>query len=175
MADCKENPALLSETELLFTGWGAPKLTADFLAAAPNLQVVFLAAGSIKSITTNEFWSAEIPIVSAASANAVPVAEFATAQIMLGLKQVHKFSREIRQSKAFPTHPVQVQGAFGTTVGLVSLGEIGKSVAQRLQGTAVRTIAYDPLASAEVALVRSLPLAQPRSTLPEEPLLTSPS
>jgi phosphoglycerate dehydrogenase-like enzyme len=145
------NPSALLDTELLFTGWGAPKLTESFLASAPNLKAVFVAAGSIKSISSEAFWAADIPIVSAASANAVPVAEFATAQVLLGLKQAYRFSRELRANKAFPAAPVQVPGALGSTVGLVSLGEIGRGVAARLQSTAVHTIAYDPWASPSAA------------------------
>lgn len=145
------DPTALLETELLFTGWGAPELTKSFLASAPKLKAVFVAAGSIKSITSEAFWAAGIPIVSAASANAVPVAEFATAQVLLALKQVHRFSRELRSNKAFPKSPVEVPGALGSTVGLVSLGEIGRGVAARLQSTAVRTIAYDPWVSTAAA------------------------
>lgn len=145
------DPDALLDTELLFTGWGAPVLTAEFLASVPELKAVFLAAGSIKSITTDAFWATGIPIVSAASANAIPVAEFATAQVLLGLKHTHRFSRDMRKNKAFPPRPLQAPGALGTTVGLVSLGEIGRGVARRLQSTSVRTIAYDPFASAATA------------------------
>lgn len=145
------NPTALLGTELLFTGWGSPVLSADFLLSAPNLKAVFLAAGSIKSITTDAFWASGIPIVSAASANAIPVAEFSAAQIMLGLKEVHRFGRDIRRDMRFPPLPVHAPGAVGTTVGLVSLGEIGRSVAERLQQTAVQVIAHDPMASPTTA------------------------
>lgn len=143
--------SLLSKTQILFTGWGAPELNATLLAAAPDLQCVLMAAGSVKSITPPEFWAAKIPIVSAAAANAIPVAEFSLANILLALKQTHRLSRDIRRSGGFPPSEPAVDGAVGTTVGLVSLGEIGRGVAAALRSTAVRVIAYDPMMDPERA------------------------
>ncbi|WP_285725509.1 hydroxyacid dehydrogenase [Psychromicrobium xiongbiense] len=145
------DPTALAETRLLFTSWGAPRLDAGLLSAMPRLEAVFHAAGSVKTITTDEFWQAGIPMVSAASANAVPVAEFAVAQILLGLKQTHRLSREIRDRGAFPPVKPVLAGAAQSTVGLLSLGEIGSAVASWLQSTSVRVIAHDPMVSPDRA------------------------
>jgi len=142
----------LRGVEFLFTSWGAPKLDAANLNLMPKLRAVFYAAGSIKAIVTDEFWSRDIPICSAWAANAVPVTEFTFAQIILGLKQVHRFSAVIRsaRAKAWPEHYEGV-GAFGTTVGLVSLGQIGRRVAGMLKQLEVKVLAYDPFCPPHVA------------------------
>ncbi|MEY4487925.1 MAG: hypothetical protein RIQ79_433, partial [Verrucomicrobiota bacterium] len=142
----------LREVEFLFTSWGAPKLDAANLALMPKLRAVFYAAGSIKGIVTDEFWARNIPICSAWAANAVPVTEFTFAQIILGLKQVHRFSAVMRvaRARAWPEHYEGV-GAFGTTVGLVSLGQIGRRVAQMLRQLEVKVLAYDPFCPPHVA------------------------
>ena len=49
----KTHPELLSDLQLLMTGWGAPRLDAEFLAAAPKLEAVFYAAGSIRAIASS--------------------------------------------------------------------------------------------------------------------------
>ena len=41
--DVKANPAILQDADVIFSGWGGPRMDADFLAAAPNLMVLMLA------------------------------------------------------------------------------------------------------------------------------------
>ena len=43
----KENPAILKDAEVIFAGWGVPRMDEEFLAYAPNLKAVFYGAGSI--------------------------------------------------------------------------------------------------------------------------------
>src|SRR6476659_3186947 len=78
-AEAIDRPELLRAVEVLFTGWGAPVVDADFLAAAPNLKVIFYAAGSVAGWMTPEVWKRGIRVSSAYAANAVPVAEYTLA------------------------------------------------------------------------------------------------
>ncbi len=144
------HPGRLTGVEVLLTGWGAPVLDRSLLAAAPRLRGVFHAAGSIRTMVTDEFWGERIPIVSAAAANATPVAEFALAQILLGLKGAHRLSREIHRTGGYPSQP-RVTGAFGATVGLLSLGAIGRLVVRLLSRHDVSVIAHDPYVDAGAA------------------------
>ena len=139
-------PALLQTVEALFTGWGCPALDAALLAAAPALRVVFYAAGSVRQIVTEAFWNRGITITSAAAANAIPVAEFALGVIFLSLKHAWQFAREARREGRLPTGEAlpRLPGGCGSTVGLISLGQVGRLVARRLASTDVRVIAYDP-------------------------------
>lgn len=138
------DPGVLEEVHVLLTGWGAPVLDAALLSRAPRLNAVMVAAGSVRHLTRPEFWARGIPIVSAAAANAVPVAEFSLAQILLGLKQVHRLAREVTVSRRFP-HDPRVSGGYGSRVGLLGLGEIGRLVARHLQPLGVEVLACDPV------------------------------
>lgn len=140
----------LRRAEILLTGWGAPVLDEAFLARAPALRAVLVAAGSVRHVTTPAFWARGIPIVSAAAANAIPVAEFALAQILLGLKQVHRVSREVAAGRRFP-RDVEVPGAYRSRVGLLGLGHIGRLVAAHLGRFDVEVLATDPLTGADTA------------------------
>ena len=140
----------LADIDVLFTGWGAPTLDEAFLTAAPNLKAVFYGAGSIRGIVTDAMWDRGVRICSAWRGNAVPVAEFTVSQIQLALKQVWHFARGIRGNKSW-NHWLPITGAFGSTVGLISLGEIGRRVAEMLKAYDVKVIAYDPFVSAEDA------------------------
>ena len=150
----------LGEVECLFMGWGSPRLDATLLAALPRLRAVFYGAGSIRNIVTETFWERQIPIVSAYAANAIPVAEFAHAAILLSLKKVWYYQRTAHEKQTWPEF-VHTPGAFRSTVGLVSLGAIGRLVAERLRSSELEVVAYDPFIKPEAAQslgVRLVPL-----------------
>jgi len=141
--DVANHPAVLHDAEVLLSGWGGPTLDADLLAAAPNLKLVLYGAGSIRRLVTEAFWDRDILISSAAAANALPVAEFTLAQILFSLKRGWYYVLEgRRQAQRVPRVPVP--GSYGSTVGLVSLGLIGRRVAELLQPFDIHVIAHDP-------------------------------
>ncbi|MFH9725369.1 hydroxyacid dehydrogenase [Streptomyces sp. NPDC017254] len=144
------DPGVLGGADVLLTGWGAPVLDAHLLAHAPRLRAVMVAAGSVRHLTPPEFWARGIPIVSAARANAIPVAEFSLAQILLGLKQVHRLGREAAAGRRFPHNP-RVPGGYRSRVGLLGLGEIGRLVAEHLRRFDVEVLACDPVIDPAVA------------------------
>ncbi|WP_316959427.1 hypothetical protein [Streptomyces sp. TRM68367] len=73
----------LGRTEILITGWGCPRLDVAALDAAPKLRAVLHSAGSVKSFATPELRRRGIAVSSAATANALPVAEYTLAMILL--------------------------------------------------------------------------------------------
>jgi len=128
---------------MIYSGWGGPQLNEEFLNAAPRLRSFFYGAGSIKSIVTDAFWERNIPITSAYAANAVPVAEFALAQIILSLKGVWRYNSQLRKIHTYPADR-QPPGTYGRTVALISLGTIGQMLCKRLLAFDFKVIAYDP-------------------------------
>lgn len=130
---------------MLCTSWGAPVLDQKLLDAAPDLKLVLYAAGSVRRIVTPEFWARGIPIVSAYRANAVPVADFTFAQIIYALKQGWRYVLRARETRA-PVERLPMPGTYGTRVGLLSLGAIGRMVADRLAALDVEVVAHDPYA-----------------------------
>jgi len=138
-------PAWLGEVEVIFSGWGATVLDAAFLAACPKLEAFFYGAGSVRAFVTDAFWEKGIHLSSAWAANAVPVAEYAHAAILLSLKRFWAFGQAVRQDRAYPNKEAfGVAGAYRSTVGLCSLGMIGRMMAERLARHDLRVIAYDP-------------------------------
>jgi phosphoglycerate dehydrogenase-like enzyme len=140
----QEDSSILREAELIFSGWGAPVFTAELLAAAPNLKAVFYGAGSVHYFVSEAFWDHGVLLSSAWGANAVPVSEYALAQTLLGLKCTWQNARLVRQEKTFTRIQERIPGVFGSTVGLVSLGMIGKRMVELLKPFDVQIIAYDP-------------------------------
>ena len=151
------NPALLADCEIVFSGWGGPRMDAEFLARAPKLRAVFYGAGSVKKIISDVFWERDIVLTSSWAANAVPVAEFTLAQILLSLKKCWRHMRDIRESQKY-SGKLPVAGAYGSTVAIISLGMIGRMVCEHLQRFDVNVIAYDPFATQEDAETLGLTL-----------------
>jgi len=144
------NLDILRDVEMIFSGWGCPRMDETILSAAPKLRIVFYGSGSVRHVVTEAFWDRGLRITSAYAANAVPVAEYALSQILFCLKWGWRFAAEIRQAGAWVS-AARPPGAYGTTVGIISLGMIGRGVCRMLKGFDVKVIAYDPFASPEDA------------------------
>jgi len=139
----QERPELLHDVQIIFSGWGAPCFDAAFLAAAPHLEAVFYGAGSIRGIVTPEFWDRGITISSAWGINAIPVAEYTLSQILFSLKHGWRYALTVKREGRYPAK-WPVPGAYGSTVALISLGQVGRRVAQLLRLFDLHVIAYDP-------------------------------
>jgi phosphoglycerate dehydrogenase-like enzyme len=135
------DPSLLAEADFILSGWGMATMDEAFLAAAPRLKAVFYGAGTIRYFMTDAAWDRGILVTSAYAANAIPTAEFALAQILYALKRGWFYVRAIQRAGKYPTK-TPVPGAYGSKVGLISLGMIGRTVAELLQAFDVEVLAY---------------------------------
>lgn len=114
----------------IFSTWGMPSLTRyEIKTIFPSLKAVFYAAGSVQYFA-RPFIESGVKVFSAWAANAVPVAEFATAQIILAAKGYFSASR-VKSSADF----VEKQrlshmypGNYGVKIGILGAGQIGKLV-----------------------------------------------
>ncbi|MFN8445279.1 MAG: hydroxyacid dehydrogenase [Caldilineaceae bacterium] len=150
-------PGTFDEVEVIFSGWGMAKMDADFFARFPKLKVLFYGAGAVSGFVTEEVWQRGIVISNANVANGIAVAEYTVAQIYLCLKQVWQAALRIKREGHYHKPP-HVAGAYGSTVGIISLGAIGRMVAERLRGTDIHLIAYDPFMTPEQAAALNVEL-----------------
>lgn len=146
-----DHPELLAEVEVIFSGWGAPVFDEAFLAAAPKLEAIFYAAGTMKSLLSDTVWERELTISTANTANAIPVAEYTLSQILFSLKDGWKITRDVRKNRTYQFNQYPVPGAYKRTVGLISLSQIGRKVVEFLKPFDLDIIAYDPFVSDEEA------------------------
>jgi phosphoglycerate dehydrogenase-like enzyme len=131
----------LAGVEILISGWGAPRLDRDVLAAAPRLRAVVHAAGTVKRLVDEAVFERGIVVTSAAQANALPVAEFTMAALTLGAKAA--FTRARRYTGGgWP--PAAGPGLLGSTVGVVGASRIGRLVLERLRDLDVTVLLADP-------------------------------
>jgi phosphoglycerate dehydrogenase-like enzyme len=133
------------DAEFIFSTWGMPAPDAGEIAQRfPSLKAVFYAAGSVQHFA-RPFLERGVRVFSAWRANAVPVADYAVAQILLAAKgyfpaqAAMRNSREVA-SRIAATHP----GMYDIKIGLLGLGAIGRMVAERLKAFACEVLAFDP-------------------------------
>ncbi|MER6473917.1 hydroxyacid dehydrogenase [Streptomyces collinus] len=125
---------VLARTEILITGWGCPRLDAAALDAAPRLRAVLHAAGSVKGFTTPEVWRRGIAVSSAAAANALPVAEYTLAMILLAGKNVLAARDLLRADRTHPYGDILPGvGNHGRRVGVVGASRIGRRLIELLR------------------------------------------
>ncbi|AJT43138.1 hypothetical protein UM93_13380 [Psychromicrobium lacuslunae] len=146
------DPAELAQLEVLITGWGTPRISATELSAMPKLRYVVHAAGTVKTFLAQEVFSAGIQVSSAAVANAVPVAEYTVASVIMGLKRATRFQHQLRSGGSFrDLRRMPPVGSFGVTVGVVGASQVGRKVLELLKNFELRTVVYDPYLSAAEA------------------------
>ncbi|MFJ5954598.1 hydroxyacid dehydrogenase [Paenarthrobacter sp. NPDC092416] len=139
----------LADAELLITGWGAPTIDSPVLDQLPRLRCIVHAAGTVKTFLSPEVYERGIQVSSSAAANAVPVAEFTFAAIVMGLKRARRFSEQLRTTGAsrnaagFPAI-----GTNGVTIGLVGASRVGRLVVGLLKNLDARVLVYDPYLTA---------------------------
>ena len=148
--DYRASEEIFPDVEIIFSGWGMVPMDERFFARFPKLRAVFYGAGSVKYFVTPLTWKHNVRLSSAYAANAIPVVEFTLTQILSALKQTWQEALYIRRHHKFREQH-RPPGAYRTTVGLISLGMIGRLVAERLKAFELRVIAYDPFLSPEAA------------------------
>ena len=152
-ADLLADPAAFSDVEVIFSTWGMPVLTEEEIARClPNLKCLFYGAGTVQKFV-RPFLRRGVKVFSAWAANAVPVAEYTVAEIILANKGYFLTHRLYHQSgkavakKAFE----KCRGNYGETVGIIGAGMIGKLVIQMLKQYRLKVLVFDPFLSDEKA------------------------
>jgi phosphoglycerate dehydrogenase-like enzyme len=144
--DTPRAAAALGEAEVIISCWGCPPLTEDVLERAPRLRAVIHAAGSVKHHITDACWRRGIQVTSAAWANALPVAEYTVALVLLANKNVLRIREDYRLRRA--EHDWQAAyasaGNYHRTVGVVGASRIGRRVLELLRAHDLKLLLHDP-------------------------------
>ncbi|WP_207343490.1 hydroxyacid dehydrogenase [Arthrobacter sp. E3] len=150
--DSFDDPAVagrLAGIEILITSWGVPLLDEARLAQLPKLRAVFHCAGSVRPLVSDALWDRGIVVSNGAEANAVPVAEFTLATIILAGKRAQVLANDARNHRGSNSYG-QLRGELGNlgrTVGVVGYSKIGRRVVELLQILQdVRVFVADPYA-----------------------------
>lgn len=151
--DVMAAPEKFREVEYIFSTWSMPAFTEEEIRACfPSLKAVFYGAGSVQAFA-KPFLNCGVQVFSAWAANAVPVAEYTVAQIVLACKGFFRACRmtSARKRKEAREYSSSCPGSFGCKIGLIGVGMIGSMVAERLKDYRYEVLAFDPFCSEEKA------------------------
>ena len=145
-----QNPAAFQETEFVFSTWGMPCLTEEEIHAwLPSLKAVFYGAGTVQTFA-RPFLNCGVRVFSAWAANAVPVAEYTVAQIILANKGFFRtmgYTDRTAATKTLSCFP----GNYGQKIGIIGAGMIGKLVIGLLKQYDLDVLVFDPFLPDEKA------------------------
>lgn len=137
---------ILEGVDVVLTGWFSPRIDETILRRMPRLRLIAHAGGTVKDHVDPVCWTRNITVTTAAIANAVPVAEYSLAQILLAGKSVlaatHLY-RE-RQGKIDREAEFPHAGNYKKVIGIVGASTIGRLVINRLKPFDLDILLYDP-------------------------------
>jgi phosphoglycerate dehydrogenase-like enzyme len=144
---------VLARVEVLLTGWMCPLLDEAVLAEAPRLRAILHAGGSVKAHVSQAAWDRGLLVSTAVTANALPVAEYTLAAILMAGKAIPWIERTYRDRqdavKLLTEYPTI--GNYDRRVGIVGASRIGRRVLDLLRPFDLDVVVYDPYLSPDDA------------------------
>src|SRR5438874_5139578 len=128
----------------------ATKVTAELLAAAPDLKVIGRAGIGVDNIDVAAATERGIVVMNTPYGNSITTAEHAIAMMMALARQIPAADRSTQAGKWEKSRFLGVE-LTGKTLGIVGCGNIGSIVADRAHGLRMKVIAYDPYLSEDRA------------------------
>ena len=151
MANLEKEAPRLGDVQAIFSTWGMPTLGERELRCLPAFRLLLYAAGSVKGFA-EPLLERGIAVSSAWRANAVPVAEFTLAQILLANKSYFRNARACSASlDGWKGAFRNIRGNFGATVAILGAGAIGRKLVELLRPFEIEVVVWDPFLTHEAA------------------------
>ena len=143
---------------------GVDPMDADVLAAASNLRAIAKYGVGVDNIDLDAAKARNIKVSRTVGANSEAVADYAMALMLALSRKVLPIDKKCRVGDWSKISTIDVSRK---TVGIFGLGAIGKNVAKRCQGFAMRVLAYDVYWDAEYAKNNDIVYAEPETIFRE--------
>jgi phosphoglycerate dehydrogenase-like enzyme len=124
---------MLRDATVAITGWGSPPFDDAMLECAPHLRLLAHSAGSVKPIVGPAVYDRGVRVITAAAANATPVAEFTVAMMVAMLKQVPWIATAYAAGDPDARARNHVRELRDMTVGLIGASRVGREVIRMLR------------------------------------------
>lgn len=125
------------------------RIDAPVFDAAPDLRVISKHGVGVDNIDVAEASARGVPVIVAAGANAVSVAEHAMALLFVVAKKIVPLDAGLRAGR-WEKPGFKGRELAGQTIGLVAFGAIAQQTAAFAKAFGMQVLAYDPFCPAEV-------------------------
>ena len=149
-----EVAAAIGDCENYVTLWGSPRLDESILEKAPNLKILTHLGGTVVPFVSDAMWERGIKVISGNDYFAESVAEGTLAYMLSALRDIPKYSYELKVEKKWKPSPWYTAGFMGKKIGIISYGAIAKKLVRLLSQFKVSIMVYDikPLPQSDVEL-----------------------
>jgi D-3-phosphoglycerate dehydrogenase / 2-oxoglutarate reductase len=128
----------------------ATRVTAEIIEAAQKLKVVGRAGIGLDNVDIPAASQKGIVVMNAPDGNATTAAEHAISMMMALSRNIPQACRSMKEGK-WEKKKFMGREITGKIFGVVGIGRIGAIAASRAQGLKMKTIAYDPYMTSEMA------------------------
>lgn len=140
--DEAEQMALVRDAEIILAGWAA--VTRPMLEHARKLRMIEKWGIGVDRIDVEAARAMKIPLAITAGSNAGPVSELTIGLMLAVYRRIAHVDRALRQGQWLKSEMREIGYQIaGKTVGIYGLGNIGRKVAQRLQGFECEVVYHD--------------------------------
>lgn len=148
----------LSESELIekiadFEGLivrSQTQVTADVIAAAPNLKVIARAGVGVDNIDIDAATKHGVIVINAPDGNTISATEHSMAMILAMARNVPQAHKSLKEGK-WDRKTYRGTELYNKVLGVVGAGRIGLGVAKRAQSFGMKILAFDPYLSEDKA------------------------
>jgi D-3-phosphoglycerate dehydrogenase len=126
------------------------KVTADLIEQATRLRVVGRAGTGVDNIDVAAATRRGIVVMNAAAGNTVTTAEHTWAMLMALARQIPQADASMKEGRWEKGRFLGVE-LMGKTLGIIGLGRIGSTVAERARAFGMNVLAFDPYFTKEAA------------------------
>jgi D-3-phosphoglycerate dehydrogenase len=128
----------------------ATKVTAEVLAAAPDLKIVGRAGIGVDNIDVKAASRRGVVVMNTPSGNAITTAEHALFLLCALARHIPQATASMKKGQ-WEKKKFQGTELFDKTLGIIGLGNIGRIVATRALGLKMKVLAYDPFLTQDAA------------------------
>ena len=127
------------------------KVTADVIAAGPDLQVIGRAGIGVDNVDVAAATARGIVVMNTPGGNNVTTAEHAVALLVALARHIPQATASMKSGRWEKKQFIGVE-LYNRTLGVVGLGNIGRIVADRARGLGMKVIGHDPFLTEQAAL-----------------------
>lgn len=139
---------VLKDADMAVSSWGSPVFDKELLDCAPSLKMISHAAGSVKSIVSDELYRRGIKVSSCASVLSYGVSETALGFTIAASKDFFEANARIHQG-GYKSDISRIKELHDITIGVVGCGFSGAHYVELLQNYDLNILVYDPGQTAE--------------------------
>ena len=147
------------------------KVTAELLERAARLRVVGRAGTGVDNIDVPAATRRGIVVMNAAAGNTVTTAEHTWAMLMALARQIPQADALMKAGRWEKNRFLGVE-LLGKTLGIIGLGRIGSTVAERARAFGMTVVAYDPYFTTEAARDIGIEMAALEELFPRADFIT---